>query len=286
MRDMFDEVLKFGSYIVDNLRTYKQPILVYLPPYAELRGGAWVVVDTEINPEQMEMYADPRSRGGILEPNGIVEIKYRQRDQEKTMRRVDPVLHDLLKQKDQISARSTSSDASKAPEEREKKIQEEKAIERQIRNRERELARVYEQIAIEFADLHDRPGRMKAKGVINSAVEWSESRRFFFHRLRRRLTEERLKREIAQSNPLLTPSQVSELLSEWFSTSQSTKLSGEAENLQFYEWSTASRDSIEERLQKLRSDYISQKIQQLLEGEKNASSILDALTRSLKPSSA
>ena len=59
---MFDQVLKFGSYIVDAFREYKQPILVYIPPNGELRGGAWVVVDPTINEEYMEMYADQESR--------------------------------------------------------------------------------------------------------------------------------------------------------------------------------------------------------------------------------
>ena len=59
---MFDMVVKFGSYIVDGLREYKQPILIYIPPYGELRGGAWVVLDHKINPEYMEMYADKDSR--------------------------------------------------------------------------------------------------------------------------------------------------------------------------------------------------------------------------------
>ena len=48
-RDMFDEVLKFGAFIVDALVGYTQPVFVYLPPFAELRGGAWVVVDPTIN---------------------------------------------------------------------------------------------------------------------------------------------------------------------------------------------------------------------------------------------
>ena len=30
-RDMYGEVLKFGSFIVDNLRNYKQPVLVCIP---------------------------------------------------------------------------------------------------------------------------------------------------------------------------------------------------------------------------------------------------------------
>ena len=40
---------------------YNQPIMIYTPLYAELRGGAWVVVDLTINPTHMEMYADELS---------------------------------------------------------------------------------------------------------------------------------------------------------------------------------------------------------------------------------
>lgn len=60
--DMYDQVLKFGAYIVDGLREYQQPVLVYIPPQAELRGGSWVVIDPTINPRHMEMYADKDSR--------------------------------------------------------------------------------------------------------------------------------------------------------------------------------------------------------------------------------
>jgi acetyl-CoA carboxylase / biotin carboxylase 1 len=41
-RDMFNEVLKYGSFIVDALVKYEQPIFVYIPPHGELRGGSWV----------------------------------------------------------------------------------------------------------------------------------------------------------------------------------------------------------------------------------------------------
>ena len=74
--------------IVDNLRVYKQPVFVYLPPGCELRGGAWVVVDPTINKEMMEMYADPTSRGGVLEPEGIVSIKFRRKTKEQAMLRL------------------------------------------------------------------------------------------------------------------------------------------------------------------------------------------------------
>ena len=39
---MYGEILKYGAYIVDALREYKQPIFVYIPHGGELRGGAWV----------------------------------------------------------------------------------------------------------------------------------------------------------------------------------------------------------------------------------------------------
>ena len=51
MKDMYEEVIKFGADIVDALHAYHQPIIIYIPPFAELRGGSWVVIDPTINPE-------------------------------------------------------------------------------------------------------------------------------------------------------------------------------------------------------------------------------------------
>ena len=95
MRDMYQEVLKYGSMIVDSLIECTQPVFVYIPPKGELRGGAWVVLDPMINNEVIEMYADLDSRGGVLEPAGIVEIKYRQKDLLHTMHRLSlsPLYH-------------------------------------------------------------------------------------------------------------------------------------------------------------------------------------------------
>ena len=66
MKDMYDQIVKFGAMIVDALHQYKHPIMIYIPPFAELRGGSWVVIDPTINPTQMEMFADPDSRGEFL----------------------------------------------------------------------------------------------------------------------------------------------------------------------------------------------------------------------------
>merc|ERR1712045_788976 len=92
----FDQVVKFGAYIVDALHEYNQPILVYIPPKSELRGGGWVVIDPSINPAMMEMYADPTACGGVLEPEAIVEIKFRAKEIRKTMERLDPKMKKLM----------------------------------------------------------------------------------------------------------------------------------------------------------------------------------------------
>lgn len=41
---------------------------------------------------QVELYADPTAAGGVLEPEGIVEIKFRRPDLIAMMHRLDPVI--------------------------------------------------------------------------------------------------------------------------------------------------------------------------------------------------
>jgi acetyl-CoA carboxylase/biotin carboxylase 1 len=185
-RDMANEILKFGAMIVDQLRTYQHPVFVYIPPRGELRGGAWVVVDPTINEEKMEMYADAASRGGILEPPGICEVKFRKADQVKLMHRLDSSLKTL----DADAAGNAGAIAS----------------------REEALLPFYTQVAHEFADLHDRAGRMKAKGVIREVLTWETSRAFFYCRLRRRLAEDRARDAFKAANPELSRDAVTSLL--------------------------------------------------------------------------
>lgn len=174
-RDMAGEILKFGAMIVDALREYEHPVYIYLPPHGELRGGSWVVVDPTINEEKMSMYADPDSRGGILEPAGIIEVKFRPQDQVKVMHRVDPQLQLLDSELEGVDG--VDDDARKS-------------IKEQIAARESDLKGVYTQVATEFADLHDKTGRMKAKGVIKAAVPWNRSREFFYNLAQRRILED------------------------------------------------------------------------------------------------
>jgi len=55
------------------------------------------------------------------------------------------------------------------------------------------------QISLQFADLHDRAGRMHAKGAIRQALRWQNARRFFYWRLRRRLNEEYILKRLAHA---------------------------------------------------------------------------------------
>ncbi|KAI1900999.1 hypothetical protein AGOR_G00055620 [Albula goreensis] len=174
MKDMYDQVLKFGAYIVDSLREFRQPVLVYIPPHAELRGGSWVVIDPTINPLCMELYADRESRGGVLEAEGTVEIKFRRKDLLKTMRRIDSTYARLAEQLG-------------TPELQDK---ERKDLEGKLRAREEFLLPIYHQVAVQFVDLHDTPGRMQEKGVITDILDWKNARSFFYWRLRRLLLEQ------------------------------------------------------------------------------------------------
>lgn len=166
---MYEQIVKFGAYIVDGLRKYSKPIIIYIPPYGELRGGAWAVVDPTINARYMEMYADPDSRGGVLEPEGIVEIKYRKKDLVKTILRTDPVVKELnekirlINQTQPVYERKNSLSAQQEK----KKHPEVVELEAQIAARENLVLPMYHQIAVHFADLHDTPERMHEKGVIH-----------------------------------------------------------------------------------------------------------------------
>jgi len=199
-RDMYNEVLKYGSYIVDSLVKYEQPVFVYIPPFGELRGGSWVVVDPTINPEMMEMYADEDSRAGVLEPEGIVGIKFRREKMLEVMARLDPEYSDLSKQ---LQSKDLCADAQSD-------------LKVQLVEREKLLMPVYSQISLQFADLHDRTGRMKAKGTIRQALQWQNARRFFYWRLRRRLNEEHMLKRMLHLSPKLARQERLKLLTSCY----------------------------------------------------------------------
>ncbi|XP_071191760.1 acetyl-CoA carboxylase isoform X3 [Salvelinus alpinus] len=257
MKDMYDQVLKFGAYIVDGLREYRQPVLVYIPPQAELRGGSWVVIDPTINPRHMEMYADKDSRGGVLEPEGTVEIKFRKKDLVKTMRRVDPVYMGLAER---------LGTPELGPPER-------KELETKLKEREEFLLPIYHQVAVQFADLHDTPGRMQEKGVITDILEWRTSRHFFYWRLRRLLLEDTVKMKIQVANSELTDGQIQAMLRRWFVEAEGTvKAYLWDSNEEVVEWlekqlkeEEGARSIVDENIKYIRRDHILKQIRSLVQ---------------------
>ena len=198
MMDMFDQVLKFGAYIVDALRTYRQPVIVYLPPYATLRGGAWVVVDPTINAAMMEMYADDTARGGVLETDGTLEVKYRKHEILATIHRLDSQLIELdneLKHAESTGGKPVSADGNTS-------TRTVTQIKSAIKERELSILPLYTTAATLFADKHDTPGRMLAKGCINGIIDWKHARTQFYWRLRRRLVEVNLVKQICSLNSI------------------------------------------------------------------------------------
>ncbi|XP_061527646.1 acetyl-CoA carboxylase isoform X4 [Phycodurus eques] len=206
MKDMYDQILKFGAYIVDALRGFHQPVLVYIPPHAELRGGSWVVIDPTINPLCMELYADRESRGGVLEAEGTVEIKFRKKDLKKTMRRLDSVYAGLVEKLASLELPEKQC----------------RDLEAKLKAREEFLLPIYHQVAVQFADLHDTPGRMQEKGVITDILDWKKARPFFYWRLRRLLLEQVVKFEILKANKDLSDGHMQSMLRRWFVETEGT----------------------------------------------------------------
>ena len=248
-RDMYNEVLKFGSYIVDALVGYKQPIITYIPPCGELRGGSWVVVDPTINAEMMEMYADVESRAGVLEPEGMVGIKYRREKLISTMARLDDTYAALKKQ---------LGDSTLSAEQHQE-------VSAKLAAREKALLPIYQQISVQFADLHDRSGRMLAKGTIRKELEWVNARRFFFWRIRRRLNEEYLIKRIGET--LQSASRIEKVarLRSWYPPT----LDYEDDKL-IANWIEENHEYLDTMVKKLKDEAFAQNIAQLIRSNRDS----------------
>ncbi|KAH0562652.1 acetyl-coenzyme-A carboxylase [Trichoglossum hirsutum] len=248
-RDMYNEVLKYGSYIVDALVKYEQPVFVYIPPLGELRGGSWVVVDPTINADMMEMYADEESRGGILEPEGIVNIKFRRDRQLETMARLDPTYGDLK--------RSLANKKLTPNEQSDIKVK--------MAQREALLLPVYSQVSLQFADLHDRAGRMQAKDTIRQPLRWQEARRFFYWRLRRRLNEEYLIKKMASTSTRgpISRARCLETLEAWCGVP-----SFDTDDRAVAMWYEENRKELHSKLEQLKQESVASDVAALLRGNK------------------
>ena len=240
-RDLFEGILQAGSTIVENLRTYKQPVFVYIPMMGELRGGAWVVVDSRINSDHIEMYADRTAKGNVLEPEGMIEIKFRTKELLECMGRLDQQLINLKEklQEARISTRAHGMVES---------------LQQQIQAREKQLLPVYTQIATKFAELHDTSLRMAAKQVIREVVDWANSRSFFYRRLRRRIAEESLVKTVTNAaGDQLSHKSSLDLIKNWFLDSTIAKGREDAwvDDEAFFRWKDDT-GNYEDKLKQLR----------------------------------
>lgn len=193
----------------------------------------------------MEMYADEDARGGVLEPEGIVGIKYRREKQLETMARLDPTYRDLRKQTADKSL--TQDELSEAK--------------NKMTAREQLLLPVYTQVALQFADLHDRAGRMKAKHVIRDSLKWREARRFFYWRVRRRLNEEYIIKRMAQASKTTLDSRATylERLAAW--TGIPSFATSDREVAVWYE---ENRKTVHEKVENLKTEGVASDIASLL----------------------
>jgi acetyl-CoA carboxylase/biotin carboxylase 1 len=265
--DMHKEVLKFGAHIVDALVDFKQPIFVYI--IGELRGGAWVVLDPTINPQMMEIYSEEEGRGGVIEPPGIVEIKFREKKIVATIERLDPVYRDL---KEQLKANPKSDDLA-----------------RRLEKRESELFPIFQQAAISFADLHDRPGRMLAKGVLKQVIQWRSARSFFYWRLLRRICESRVLHKIRSSDETIDFTAARSIMKSWFfndvSSSAEKGSEGEKEtifdesDMDVVRWINNQKMDIEERISDLRAQRLTNLVKSIY--MQSPSSVIDTFIAAL-----
>lgn len=240
-RDLFEGILQAGSTIVENLRTYRQPVFVYIPMMGELRGGAWVVVDSRINSDHIEMYADRTAKGNVLEPEGMIEIKFRTKELLECMGRLDQQLINL-KAKLQEARISTGAHGMV------------ESLQQQIQTREKQLLPVYTQIATKFAELHDTSLRMAAKQVIREVVDWANSRSFFSRRLRRRIAEESLVKTVTNAaGDQLSHKSSLDLIKNWFLDSTIAKGREDAweDDEAFFRWKDDT-GNYEDKLKQLR----------------------------------
>ena len=85
-----------------------------------------------------------------MEPEETVEIKFRRKDLEKTMQRLDKACIQIV---EKLTSLQLNPD-------------EKAELQKKLAARQEKLLPMYHQVAIQFADLHDTPGRMEEMSFI------------------------------------------------------------------------------------------------------------------------
>ncbi len=165
--DLYEEIVKFGATIVDELVYFDLPVILYVPPFAELRGGAWVVIDPQINPDRIVLIADEHATGSILEPSGMESVPLVQRQISRDMIQQDPILSELYGNRTKFA---TQMDRIKQ-------------IDQQIEEREAEIWPEYLKKWTKIFRLHNTAERMGALGIASEVVPTSQAREAIFRNL-------------------------------------------------------------------------------------------------------
>lgn len=131
--------------------------------------------------------------------------------------------------------------------------------------REKLLLPVYMQISLQYADLHDRAGRMKAKDTIRMPLQWQNARRFFYWRLRRRLDEEYVLKAMASSSSkeLLSRSTSMKTLEAWSGIPQFA-----TEDQKVALWYEENRKDIYTKIEAMKKDAVAYDVAALLRNNK------------------
>lgn len=139
-------------------------------------------------------------------------------------------------------------------------------IKAKMTERENLLLPVYLQIALQYSDLHDRAGRMKAKDVIRMPLSWVNARRFFYWRLRRRLNEEYVLKRLAaaQSKELVSRGMNLKTLEAWSAIPKF-----DSDDMSVAMWYEENRKTIHDKIEALKTDTIAYDVAALLRSNKN-----------------
>jgi len=165
--ELFEEVLKYGAMIVDELSKYDLPVVLYMPPYAEIRGGAWVVVDSQINPDHITFLVDEHATGSVLEPSGMESVPLVEREIRKDMRKNDPLLAKLYDERKRYPGQ----------------LDRVRDIDEKLDEREKELYPNYVKKWIRIFRKHNTAERMKIVGTAHEVVSTGKARESIYNAL-------------------------------------------------------------------------------------------------------
>lgn len=223
------------------------------------------MIDSKINPDRIECYAETTAKGNVLEPQGLIEIKFRSEELQECMGRLDP---ELINLKAQLQGAKHENGS----------LSDGESIQKSIEARKKQLLPLYTQIAIRFAELHDTSLRMLAKGVIRKIVDWEESRSFFYKRLRRRISEDVLAKEIRSVIGVESSHKSAmELIKKWYLASETAGGSTEWDDDDAFVAWRENPENYKEHIKELRA----QRVSQVLSDVADSSSDLQALPQGL-----